>query len=195
MDPRSAPQNTFVQQRSSENIISDSRKAPVPPLPYTLQTPVRPSQPTLSNDPFFPRRNERDDPRQGPLNRPSQSPFSLDKYAASLARDVPHPVSLGPEGHHVLRESRGTWRLGDGRADGYRPRDTQGGFHLSYGSTNLLSTSDCGIVSYFSAVLRVSNVLHLPSVSISTCEFGLPFIHFNLSQQRSRMSFGSLIST
>lgn len=122
MDPRNAPPNPFARPLS-ETSTRDARSAPIPPPPFSLQAPVRQSQPTLVNDPFLPRRNERDRPLQE-ASTVSQGPFSLGQYAAALAREPSRLVTIPAEGRP--RESNGSWSLGDRATNGYMSQDVRG---------------------------------------------------------------------
>ena len=130
MDLRNSPHNPFARPLS-EQIIRDqrdrSRPPPPPPPPlYTLQAPVRQSQPTLARDPFIPRRRERDDSRQGSANSLSQSPFGLRKYAATLTREALGLSTMPQDGMLSSQDSRETWRSADGRVHGNGGRNIEG---------------------------------------------------------------------
>ena len=125
MEPRSTPHNPFVRPLSAHN-VRDARDVPVPPPPFTLQAPIRQSEPTLSNDPFLPRRNDRDNPRPGPVNSLPPSPFSLEKYAASLSRAAPPTPTTLAEGPQTPRDNSGPWNQGDRTIDGFRLRGVHG---------------------------------------------------------------------
>jgi len=123
MDPRNIPQNPFARP-PSETSTRDPRGPPIPPPPYTLQAPVRQPQPTFTNDPFLPRRNDLDGSRQEIHRTVSQSPFSLEKYAAGLPREPPGSATVSAEGK--LRDTNGSWSLGDRIMNGYRSQDMKG---------------------------------------------------------------------
>ena len=131
MDPRSTPHHPFPRPLS-EHSLRDSRSVPLPPPPYTLQAPIRQSHPTLTNDPFLPRRNERSDPRQAPGQTLPQSPFSLEKYAASLSREAPASAMMLANGQQqTLRDSDGAWRSADRGVDGSMHRNIHGMCYFS----------------------------------------------------------------
>lgn len=123
MDPRNTPRDPFGRP-TSESATRDPRNAPIPPPPYTLQAPLRQPQPTFANDPFLPRRNEQDGSRQEPPRPISQSPFSLEKYAAALSRESTKPAMISGEGKP--RDTNGAWSYGDRMMNGYRSHDTAG---------------------------------------------------------------------
>lgn len=125
MDSRTTPLNPFARPLSEQG-VRDPRNVPIPPPPYTLQAPVRPSQPTFTNDPFMPRRVERDDSRQEPAKSLAQGTFSVGSYAASFPRDALGTATVFAEGKRVLRDNSGSWRLGEQRLDRFRPQDTDG---------------------------------------------------------------------
>ena len=111
----------------SQSSASNPRQAPIPPLPHTLQAPPHRLQPSLNNDPFLPRRNERDESRQEPPKPLSQGPFTVGSYAASLPRDA---LGTAMEIREKPQDNNhsGSWmsRIGDGRADRYRQYTTEG---------------------------------------------------------------------
>ncbi|KAF6230522.1 hypothetical protein HO133_004866 [Letharia lupina] len=120
MDPRNNLQNPFARPLSQSS-ARDPRQAPIPPPPYTLQAPAHRLQPSLNNDPFLPRRNERDESRPEPPKSLSQGPFTIGSYAAGLPRDA---LGMAMEIRDRPQENNhsGSWvpRVGDGRADRYR---------------------------------------------------------------------------
>ncbi len=123
MDPRNIPQTPFARP-PSETSTRDPRSAPIPPPPYTLQAPIRQPLPTFNNDPFLPRRHDLDGSRHE-LHRPvSQSPFSLEKYAAGSPRDPPGSATVLAEG--MLRDTNGSWSLGDRLMNGFQSHNTRG---------------------------------------------------------------------
>ena len=146
MDSRNNLQHPFARPLSQSS-AHDPRQAPIPPPPYTLQAPTHRLQPSLNNDPFLPRRNERDEPRQEPSKPLSQGPFTLSAYAAGLHR---HRESTGaakeirdrPQEH----SHGGPWmpRLADGRTDRYRHHTVEGMLQLS---TNADALPSCYILN------------------------------------------------
>lgn len=138
MDSHNNLQNPFARPLSQSS-ARDPRQAPIPPPPYTLQAPAHRLQPSLNNDPFLPRRSERDDTRQEPPRPLSQAPFALGSYPAT---------SLSREGSGTTMEIRdrpqenshsAPWmqRIGDGRADRYRHHVLEGKLYLSYRADKL----------------------------------------------------------
>lgn len=123
MDLRNISQDPLARA-PPETSTRDSRSAPIPPPPYTLQAPVRQSQPTFTTDPFLPRRNELDGSRQEPHRTVLQSPFSLEKYSAGLRREPPGSGTVSAE--EKLRDTNGSWSLGDRLVNGYKSHHTQG---------------------------------------------------------------------
>ena len=141
MDPRNNLQNPFIRPLSQPG-ARDPRQAPIPPPPYTLQTPTHRLQPSLNNDPFLPRRNERDESRQEPPKSSPQGPYTIGSYATRLPRE-----GLGTAMEirdRSLDNSHGaSWmsRVADGRTDRYRHHPTDGKFQLS-------APSRCVCLSY-----------------------------------------------
>ena len=125
MDRGSTPHNPWTRSLSDQ-VVHASQNNSVPPLPHTLQAPVRQSQSTLAYDPFLPRRNDRKESRQGPVNTCPNPTFSLDKYAADLCRAAPVTASMLSDGSHVPRDARVPPRAGEGNLNEYRPRNTSG---------------------------------------------------------------------
>ena len=127
MDSRSNLQNHFARPLS-QSTARDPRQAPIPPPPYTtLQTHTHRLQPSLNNDPFLPRRNERDDARPEPPKPMSQGPYPIGSYAASLPREA-LGTAMEIRDRPQDNNHTGSWmpRLGDGRADRYRHHPTEG---------------------------------------------------------------------
>ena len=126
MDSRNNLQYPFARPLSQPN-ARDPRQAPIPPPPYTLQAHPHRPQPSLNNDPFLPRRNERDDSRQELPKPSSQGPYSLGSYTAHLPREnlgTPMEIRDRPQEN----SHGGSWlsRVADGRADRYRHHATEG---------------------------------------------------------------------
>ena len=131
MDSRNNNLHNPFARPLSQSSARDPRQAPIPPPPYTLQAPAHRLQPSLNNDPFLPRRNERDESRQEPPKPLSQGPFTIGSYAATLSRDG---LGTGMETRERTKENShsGSWmpRLGDGRADRYRHHAAEGKLQL-----------------------------------------------------------------
>ena len=123
MDPRNTGQNPFARPLSQPN-TRDPRQAPIPPPPYTLQAPLNRSQLPFGSDPFIPRRNERDDPRQEPPKASTHGPFSISSYAVSLPREV---LGTATSVADRQRDNMGSWtRNGEGNGDRFRPQQMEG---------------------------------------------------------------------
>lgn len=123
MDHRNTPSRQPFARPLSQPGVRDARHAPIPPPPYTLQAPLRTSQPTLNHDPFLPRRNEQEDSRQEPYKSLSQASFNLGNYAAGLQREA---SKVGLENRDRVQENGTSWMLGDGRIDRYRSHSGDG---------------------------------------------------------------------
>lgn len=165
MDSRNSLQNPFARPLSQPS-ARDPRQAPIPPPPYTLQAPTHRLQPSMNNDPFLPRRNERDESRQETPKPPSQGSFIIGSYATSMPRDAPGTVMEirdRPQEHNHA----GSWmsRLGDGRADRYRHIASEGKFqrtsHLD--SICFLFPPCCTLHVGLVGPQRVCNVLTSPA--------------------------------
>ncbi len=131
MDSRNNLQNPFIRPLSQSS-ARDPRQAPIPPPPFTLQAPAHHLQPSLNNDPFLPRRSERDEPRQEPRKPSSQGPYTIGSYAASLSREaLATPMEIRDRSQE--NSHGGPWmpRVGDGRPDRYRHHATEGRLQLS----------------------------------------------------------------
>ena len=142
----------------SQSSGRDPRQAPIPPLPYTLQAPPHRLQPSLNNDPFLPRRNERDESRQEPPKPLSQGPFTVGSYAASLPRDALGTTMELRERPQDNNHS-GSWtsRIGDGRADRYRQYTTEGEDHIACHAGDV-----CVCFVSFVAAYRILNLSAFP---------------------------------
>ena len=123
MDPRNTPSHQPFARPLSQSGVRDARHAPIPPPPYTLQAPLRTSQPTLNHDPFLPRRNEQEDSHQEPYKSLGQASFNLGNYAAGLQREA---SKVGLENRDRVQENGTSWMLGDGRIDRYRSQSGDG---------------------------------------------------------------------
>lgn len=132
MDPRVGPPNPFARTLSQPD-ARDSRNPPVPPPPFMLQAPVRQSQTTLLHDPFLPRRIQVEDPRQGGSKILAQGPLGVGSYTSSFPREVLGNAARLPEGNQVMKDTAGSWRLGDQRG-GHTSRTMQGTFGTSLAS-------------------------------------------------------------
>lgn len=126
MDSRNNLQNSFTRPLSQPH-ARDPRQAPIPPPPYTLQTPTHRLQPSLNNDPFLPRRNDRDESRREPPMPSSQGPYSLGSYPANLPRDgLRTPMEIRDRPQENSHAASWMPRLADGRTDRYRHHATEG---------------------------------------------------------------------
>ena len=122
MNPRSVPLNPFAPPPSRDSIRdSDDKFGPPPPHPSQA-----PRQPQLYpvRDPLFPRRNEREDPNPSIPFSSSQSPFSLDRYAASLSRETPATSGGRSEERHTSRHTGGSLGGGQDMLDDHMSRYT-----------------------------------------------------------------------
>ena len=131
MDSRNNLQYPFARPLSQPN-ARDPRQAPIPPPPYTLQAHPHRLQPSLNNDPFLPRRNERDESRQELPKPSSQGPYSIGSYTAHLPREnVATPMEIRDRPQE--NSHGGSWlsRVADGRPDRYRHHATEGKLHLT----------------------------------------------------------------
>lgn len=116
MDPRNS-QNPFARPPSQPS----SRPTP----PYTLQAPAQRLPPSLTNDPFLPRKIDHDHLRQEPpKSQLTQTPFTITSYAASLPRDA---LGTATDPTSQLPENGRSWaRVQDEREVGYRSRGSEG---------------------------------------------------------------------
>ncbi len=122
MDSRTNTSHSAFPRPLSQPAARDPRHAPIPPPPYTLQTPVRTAHP-FNHDPFLPRRNDYEDAWQEQIKPPSQGSFGLGTYNASAPRDT---LATATENRERVQENSGNWRLGDGRVDRYRSQSGDG---------------------------------------------------------------------
>ena len=150
MDPRNNLQNPFIRPLSQPS-ARDPRQAPIPPPPYTLQTPAHRLPPSLNNDPFLPRRSERDESRQEPPKPSSQGPYTIGSYAASLPREG-LGTAMEIRDRSLDNNHGAPWisRVADGRADRYR-------HHATDGQSQLFTQTWCGFHSFimFCCILNV----------------------------------------
>ena len=102
--------------------LRDPRHAPIPPPPYTLQTPVRTAH-HLNHDPFLQRRSDYEDSWQEQSKPTSQAAFSLGNYVGSAPRDA---LGTATENRERVQENSGNWRFADGRIDRYRSQSGDG---------------------------------------------------------------------
>ena len=130
MDPRNNLQYPFARPLSQPN-ARDPRQAPIPPPPYTLQAHPHRLPPSLNNDPFLPRRNERDDSRQELPKPSSQGPYSLGSYTTHLPREnLGTPMEIRDRPQENSHGASWLSRVADGRADRYRHHATEGKLHF-----------------------------------------------------------------
>ena len=126
MDSRNSLQHHFPPPLTQSS-VRDPRQAPIPPPPYTLQAPAHRLQPSLNNDPFLPRRNERDESRQEPPKPSPQGPYTLGSYAASLSREsLAAPMEMRDRPQETSHTAPWMPRVADGRAERYRHHSTEG---------------------------------------------------------------------
>lgn len=119
MDSRTNTSHSAFSRPLSQPALRDHRHAPIPPPPYTLQTPVRTTH-HLNHDPFLQRRNDYEDSWQEQSKPTSQSPFSLGTYVGSAPRDA---LATATENRERVQEN---WRFADGRVDRYRSQGGEG---------------------------------------------------------------------
>lgn len=119
MDSRTNTSHSAFSRPLSQPALRDPRHAPIPPPPYTLQTPVRTAH-HLNHDPFLHRRNDYEESWQEQSKPTSQAAFSLGTYAASAPRDA---LSTATENRERVQEN---WRFADGRIDRYRSQSGDG---------------------------------------------------------------------
>ena len=124
MDSRNNLQHPFPPPLSQSS-VRDPRQAPIPPPPYTLQAPAHRLPPSLNNDPFLPRRNERDESRPEPPKPLPQYP--LGSYAAGLSREsLAAPMEMRDRPQETSHTAPWMPRVADGRAERYRHHSTEG---------------------------------------------------------------------
>ena len=126
MDSRTNTSHPAFSRPLSQPALRDPRHAPIPPPPYTLQTPVRTANPS-NYDPFLQRRNTYEDSWQEQTKPTSQAAFSLGTYVGSAPRDA---LGTATENRERVQEN---WKFADGRVDRYRSQSGDGKqFMLDY---------------------------------------------------------------
>ena len=155
MDSRTNTSHSAFSRPLSQPALRDPRHAPIPPPPYTLQTPVRTAH-HLNHDPFLQRRNDYEESWQEQSKPTSQAAFSLGTYAASAPRDA---LTTATENRERVQEN---WRFADGRMDRYRSQSGDGKqFMPDY-------------ICFFS--LHIKSSVHLCSFALLPSDFP-PSIH------------------
>ena len=126
MDSRNKIQHPFPPPLPQSS-VRDPRQAPIPPPPYTLQAPAHRLQPSLNDDPFIPRRNERDESRREQPKPSPHGPYTLGSYATSLSREsLAHPRETRDRPQEASHTAPWMPRVAEGRAERYRHHSAEG---------------------------------------------------------------------
>ena len=163
MDSRTNTSHPAFSRPLSQPILRDPRHAPIPPPPYTLQTPVRTTH-TFNHDPFIQRRNDYEESWQEQTKTTSQAAFSLGTYVGSAPRDA---LGTAMENRERVQEN---WRFADGRVDGYRSQSNDGKqFMLDYIWLFLLHIKSSVYLCSFALRLHSSRRPSIARITLSEC--------------------------
>ena len=193
MDSRNNLQYPFARPLSQPN-ARDPRQAPIPPPPYTLQAHPHRLQPSLNNDPFLPRRNERDESRQELPKPSSQGPYSIGSYTAHPPREkLGTPMEIRDRPQENSHGASWLSRVADGRADRYRHHATEGKLQfIQKGCVLVLIVFYCILQPNFVGISSISFLGEYPSPyhcfalnAITFCYcFGF-YMHVDVSEIKS----------